>query len=142
MHLHPHHRPGHPLYHQHVSPSPDTVTGVSVTVQTVQIASPPPPIPGRVVAGGRGAHAFYLDANGIRDWALIPRNRGVDKVWSIGSEDRIGILGAKRVRLSGDPGRISIRDHRGRRVGIIRDTDITLAQAREMVCALPQGWPV
>lgn len=139
----------HPHHHHD---NGDIVTGLgcgTVSASSSSIASPtitinlPQTQPtGRVVAGGRGSHAFILDADGIRDWALIHRDYRPDQIRSIGAEDRIGVLNAKRIRLSGRVGRIEIRDHRHRLSGIIRDRDITLAEARQMVFALPQGWPV
>lgn len=103
------------------------------------ITAPPQPT---VNVSGRGRHIFSLDANGIRDWALLTRDRKPDQILTLGFEDRIGILGAKRVHLSGSTGRIRIRDHRRRVIGIIRDPDITLAQAQQLVVSLPQGWPL
>lgn len=96
---------------------------------------------GQVVASGRGRFVFSLPADGITDWALITRDKKPDRITSIGEEDRIGVLGAKLVRLSGVEGRIKIRDHR-RVVGIIRDHDISLAEAQVMTFALPDGWPL
>ena len=147
------------------SPSLDILTGINVKVVNVFVAPPPasltpeapssppaitappttpePPtsaITGQVVFGTRCAYTFHLPADGIRDWALIRRDRHRDIIESIGEEDRIGVLGAKRVRLSGTEGRIKIRDHRRRVVGIIRDHDISLAEAQAMTFALPQGW--
>ena len=152
------------------SPSLDIVTGINVSVvnssvvnvfvgspsasltpeapsSTPAITAPPttPEAPtsaitGQVVFGTRGPYTFHLPADGIRDWALIRRDRHRDIIESIGEEDRIGVLGAKRVRLSGTEGRIKIRDHRRRVVGVIRDHDISLAEAQAMTFALPQGW--
>ena len=141
------------------SPSLDILTGINVKVVNVFVAPPPatltpelpssppaipePPAPaitGQVVFGTKGAYTFHLPADGIRDWALIRRDRRPDIIESIGEEDRIGVLGAKRVRLSGTEGRIKIRDHRRQVVGIIRDHDISLAEAQAMTFALPQGW--
>tara|TARA_R110000868_G_scaffold185367_2_gene427245 strand:+ start:407 stop:964 length:558 start_codon:yes stop_codon:yes gene_type:complete len=147
------------------TPSLDILTGINVKVVNVFVVSPsasltpeapssppaitappttpePPPsaITGQVVFGTRGVYTFHLPADGNRDWALIRRDRRPDIIASIGEEDRIGVLGAKRVRLSGTEGRIKIRDHRRRLVGVIRDHDISLAEAQAMTFALPQGW--
>lgn len=99
-------------------------------------------VTGQVIASGRGRFTFSLPDNDVRDWALVNRHGRADFVVSCGLEDRIGVLGAKRVSVTGRPGKVKVRDHRDRLVAVIRDPDITLAQARDMVIALPQGWPV
>lgn len=126
------------------SPAPTSSTNASPScsvVNTIELNAPHlDGITGQVVATGRGRHNISLRDDDIRDWALITRDRRPDRIWSIGTEDRIGVLGAKRVSVTGHAGRIKVRDHRDRTVAVIRDDDITLAQARDMVLALPQGW--